>query len=391
MTTRCPPAHGHHLRVDGPVTRDYLVKGDISSLSHHRPLGGVGGERWGYAKGEVPPCQVDIQPPAWLTMPRSKSVHLVTQQIVVDQPDDPTAPITANIDLALLLSQQIGRNIRQGNSFRVVGVGATLGHSAITDDADTGIAANVNLRYCPTNRHGVKAWQQMFAKWKKQKQLSGKIGQYVKYDDFEVCWGAGANTSRTSTVFAGGMGDTAAEYIAIYDNASSGVRTTLSDMYNSYQPLDGAGTDEFGVSIKSPKFQTHFPQPALINTTAHLSANADWTQSVEVLGVTDAVASSVHYMGASSESNMTYLPSDNHLNVMCGLFNVQAFILPPDVDTGPDPPTAETDWYLTITIAVEGWSSLAPKRTYKPRRMARKSSYKSRGKTYGRRRYYRRS
>ena len=323
-------------------------------------------------------------------MPRSKTIHLVSQQFVIDQPDDPTAPIVGNMDLALLLSKQLGRNIRQGNNFRVVGVGATLGHAAITDDADTGIAANVNLRYCPTNRHGVKAWQQMFTKWKKQKQLSGKIGQYVKYDDFEVCWGAAANTSRTSTIYAQGMGDTTAEYISIYDNASSGVRTGLSDMYNSYVRPNAAGTDEFGVSIKDPKFTNHFPQPALINTTAHLSAMANWTQSVEVLGVEDATANSVHYMGASSESNMTYLPADNHLNVMCGLFNVQAFILPPDVDTGPDAPTAETDWYLTITVAVEGWSSLAPKRTYK-RRMSRKSSYKPRGKTYGRRRYYRRS
>lgn len=296
-------------------------------------------------------------------MARSKQLHVVNFTYEIEQPNDPTQiAVNAQADIALELSKQLGKNIRQGHAFRLVGYGAQIQQTSASSDADTGMAAAVRLGFAPVTKHSVKAWNQMFTKWQKQKQLSGKVGQYVRYDDFELAYKAAMNTSRTSTIFAGGMGDTTSEYITIYDNASSGVRTTIQDMYNSYQPIPEPSTDEFGVSIKSPKFSNFFPEERFLHTTAHLSSIAQWTRFDEVIPAvgTDyqAVADSVHYMGSSSESNMVFFPSDNHVSVLAGLMNVQAYVLPPDVDSGGLPPT-EDDFYLTVTLVLEGWSPLA--------------------------------
>ena len=81
------------------------------------------------------------------------------------------------------------------------------------------------------------------------------------------------------------------------------------------------------------------------------------------------------------------LPSDNHISVLCGLMNIQAYVMPPDVDTGPFPPTGD-QLTLNITLIVEGWSPLTPaKKTYGKKKAARKSSYKPR---YNKSRYMRR-
>jgi hypothetical protein len=304
-------------------------------------------------------------------MPRSKTLHVVNATLPVENRDNPTTLHQMQVDFALSLSKTLGRNIRQGHTFRVVGVGASLTHRG-ANDADTGMAVAVQCRYVPTNRHGVKAWQQMFAKWSRQKRLSGKIGQYVKYDDFELAFEPTHISSRTSAIFAGGMGDTTSESIALLGTASSGNHTTLQDMYNSYQPIDGAGTDEFGVSIKSPKFSTHFPEPAALYLTAHLSSIPVFTDLQDAFGDTGEVDSqSVHLTGGSSSDGLMMLPADNHLNVMAGLVQVNAYVLPPDIDTGDQPPTAD-DFDLNMTFLIEGWSPLSSKP--KKRTMKRKTT-----------------
>lgn len=296
-------------------------------------------------------------------MARSKELHVVGGTWAVTQGNDPTtALVNDQFDLSIELSKRFGKNIRQGHAFRIVGYQAYLTPLG-AGDADTGIAAAVELRYAPVTKHSVRAWRQMFTKWKKQKQLSGKVGQYVRYDDFELCYAAGLNTGRTSKIYAGGLGDTNEEYISIYDSASSGVRTGLADMYNSYQPVDGAGTDEFGVSIKDPKFTQYFPVEQRLSTVAHLSSIAQWTDIQEdgviQLDTFEADPDSVHFMGASAGAPWVMLPADNHISVLAGLFRVLANIMPPDVDTGDNPPNAETSWGLHVNFMVEGWSPLA--------------------------------
>lgn len=319
-------------------------------------------------------------------MARSKQLHVVNLAYSITAGNDPTViAVNAQADIALELSKQLGKNIRQGHAFRLVGYGAQIQHNSASSDADTGMAAAVRLGYAPVTRHSVKAWNQMFTKWQKQKQLSGKVGQYTRYDDFELAYKAALQTSRTSTIYAGGMGDTTSEYITIYDAASSGVRTSIQDMYNSYQPIPEPSTDEFGVSIKAPKFDFFFPEERYLLTTAHLSSNAAWARWDEVNptpGVADYLADgqNVHFMGGSSESNMVFFPADNHVSILAGLLNVQAYILPPDVDTGDLPPEAD-EMVLTVTLVLEGWSPLAEGATTPRRKLSapkRKTSAKRR-------------
>lgn len=295
-------------------------------------------------------------------MARSKELHVVGGTWAVTQGNDPTTAIVNDqLDLSIELSKKFGKNIRQGHSYRIVGYQAYLTPLGASD-ADTGIAAAVELRYAPVTKHSVRAWRQMFTKWRKQKQLSGKVGQYVRYDDFEVCFEPMHQTARTSTVLAGGMGDTAPEFVAIYGTASSGNRTTLSDMYNSYNPIPEASTDEFGVSIKDPKFTEYFPARGRLTTTAHLSSIAQWTDLEEggiVVDAMEADPESVHFMGADAGAPWVMLPSDNHISCLAGVLQVLANIMPPDVDTGDNPPQAETSWGLHVNLMIEGWSPLA--------------------------------
>lgn len=294
----------------------------------------------------------------------AKELHVLNFVYKVTQNNDPTSlEVNDQIDLALALSKKLGRNIRQGHAFKVRGIGAHLSPQGASD-ADTGMSATVGLIYAPVTKHSVSAWRQMFTKWQKQKQLSGKVGRYVRYDDFECAIRAGLNTARTSTVLAGGLGDTNPEHITIYDAASSGTRTSLQDMYNSYNPIPEESTDEFGVSIKSPKFTEFFPEPAALFCSATNSAMASWARWDEVNptpGVADYLASSenVHYMGADASTEYHMFPGNSYVNVLCGLFNVTAHLMPPDVDTGDIPPGAETNWDLNVTILVEGWTPLA--------------------------------
>ena len=297
-------------------------------------------------------------------MARSKRLHIVQKTYTVTQGNDPTNAVVYNqgLDLALELSKQLGTNVRQGHAFRVVGYGASL-IPENAGDADTGIAAAVKLSYAPVTKHSVKAWNSVFKQWQKQKKLAARTGQSVRYDDFEVSFDrTGTNqSSRTSRVRAGGLGDDTEEYVAIYGAASSGVATTLEDHYNSRYPIPEASTDEFGVSTKAPKFDYYFPQKQSLVTGAHMSSIAQWTDLENDLGLEsgEAVPESVHYMGGSFGSEMTMFPADNHIDVLAGVMSVNGWLLPPDVDTGDNPPQAENNWKLSVYVLVEGWTPLA--------------------------------
>ena len=237
-------------------------------------------------------------------MPRSKNLHVINFTREVTQPNDPTdIAVNAQIDMALELSKQLGRNIRQGQQFRLVGYGASLQTDGINSDVDTGMSASVRLGYAPVTKHSVNAWNMMFKKYLRQKQLSSQVGRYVRHDDFEACYKAALNTTRTSTLFAGGLGDTTPEYVSVYDNSSSGVRTSIADLYNSANPITPPSTTEFGATIKAAKYQNFFPEERYLFTTAHMSSIAQWTrwQPDIVGGEFEYESDSVHYMGGSSE------------------------------------------------------------------------------------------
>ena len=74
-------------------------------------------------------------------MARSKSLHIIKHEVNLTQPNDVTGNAADfQIDMAQLLSQNLGRNIRQGNNFRLVGWGATLRGYDNSSDVDMGFA-----------------------------------------------------------------------------------------------------------------------------------------------------------------------------------------------------------------------------------------------------------
>ena len=149
-------------------------------------------------------------------MGRSKNLHIVQIEVEVQQPDDPQSPgdwTSGHIQVDKLLSQELGRTIRNGNSFRLVGFGSTLRGFNASSDLDVGFAGTCVLQYCPLTANGVGAWQSLQAQWMKQKRLSSGVGKYVRYDDFEVGWddNTGLSAGRNSTIRMSGLDDATTE------------------------------------------------------------------------------------------------------------------------------------------------------------------------------------
>lgn len=319
----------------------------------------------------------------------------VSQTFTVNQGNDPTSPIIAYTDLALLLSEYYGKNIRQGNTFNLLGYSAHLSCDSQSDDADTGLSVQGVTQYLPTTKHSRAAWNHQFKRWSRQKQLSGNIGQLVRNDDMEMAWDATGETSRTSTIYAGGLGDSdGSEKLVLTGVSSTGSRSSLTDMYNSLNPIHDDSKTEFGGNIKSPKFLNKFPAVQNFTWTAHASSSFQWSDLQDDLTVADtmeAVADSIHYMGATSHQDMIAFPGDSYIPVLTGVMKHIYYVLPPDVDTGDNPPTAEDDWTLTITWYVKSWTPLVyrAKKAIK-KAMGRSSASNRRGRTYGSKRRYRR-
>ncbi len=293
---------------------------------------------------------------------------VVTSKFDASNDNDPSsANVDVQIDLALLLSEHYGRNIRQGNSFKVNGVQAFL---FPTDDdtgefVDAGVSAAVKMQYIPAVGHSRRAWNNIFKQWKAQKNLKGAVGTQIRYDDMEFCWETSKATSRTSTIMAQGIGDSNDENLCLIGSSSSGTDVSLRDYYNSSYPTPGGSIDQFGSSvIKEPKFgATPFPEDQEIHFAASNSARTGLLGDSAILGSGEGLTSAL----AFSEMNMLPTP----INVLCGLFRAQAYIMPDDTAD-----QIEEDFGLKIAISVVSWKPLV----YRPRRKTgRKSSKKSGG------------
>ena len=145
-------------------------------------------------------------------MGRSKNLHFVQVEIPVQQPpDDPSMHnwVEGVIQVDTELSEQLGRTIRNGNSFRLVGFGATLRGFVGASDLDVGFAGTAVVQMCPVTKNGVGAWQSLQGQWIKQKRLSSGVGKYVRYDDFEIGWDANQllYPQRNSKILMGGLND----------------------------------------------------------------------------------------------------------------------------------------------------------------------------------------
>lgn len=296
-------------------------------------------------------------------MPRSKSIHFVTKTYTVTQPDDSSTTIFSGenqqVDLALELSNTLGRQIRQGQTFRVIGAQAHL--HATAGDEDTGFSVAMEASYIPTTAHARKAWNNVFKQWKGQKRLAGKVGAQIRYDDLEYAYTASAINNRTSSIYGSGIGDTSPESLVLVGSSTAGTDFSLQDYYNSAFETPEASRDHFtNVTIKAPKFDSSpFPAPQT------LKFGASWSSMVDTQSDPDALG------GGINLHDFQFFPADNHINVMCGLFFLNGYVLPPDTVFQ----NADT-LSLSVTFAVEGWSPLV----YKPTRMVPAYRNRKRGK-----------
>lgn len=296
-------------------------------------------------------------------MARSKNIHLVNLEVNITQPNDSSQNWAEGvIQVDELLSKKLGRTIRNGNSFRLIGYGATLRGFNAASDQDVGFAGVANIRYCPVTAHSVGAHQKLFRAWNRQKKLKSAVGEFVRYDDFEVGWSPALPLAagRQSNIAMEGINDATLETISIYGSSVAGSDVTLQEFYDNLNPVNPASETYTGATIKQPKFDKHFP------IEGKLSASATFSATTDVSSVPDTLA------GQVALSEMEWLPSDNHLSHLTGtLYYFFKGVAPDTAGQIAD------ELKLIITLAYEGWSPLntaaamAPKRP--PRRMPAKS------------------
>ena len=281
-------------------------------------------------------------------MARSKSLHFVQHTVTVLQPEDPTQNwVEGVLQVDFELSKQLGRTIRNGNGFRLVGFGSNLKGYIGSSDQDTGFAGAAVIKYCPLTRNGVNAHQKLYSQWTRQKRLSSSVGEFVRYDDFEVGWNGNDGhllpVLRNSTLKMGGLGDTTDESACLYGPSSGGNHVSLETFYDNMNPIAIPSTDYVGQVIKTAKFVDKFPdeQALIMPTSFSAQVEASWDP--------DAI------VGGLATGEIQWLPSDNHLSHMTGtLFYYFKGVAQDTV--GP----AADELKLTITLVYEGWSSIAP-------------------------------
>lgn len=315
-----------------------------------------------------------------------------TAPIAIQNDNSPhTQNADGQVDLALLLSEYYGKNIRQGQNFTVTAVQATLCPANNTAAAiDAGISATVNLMHIPTQKHSRKAWNMVFDQWRAQKRLAGAVGSNVRYDDMEFAWGIGKATSRTSTIYSTGMGDSNTEQLVLTGDSTGGSDFSLADFYNTAHPSAAVSKSHFDDSVIKPtKFgDTPFPSKQSTWVTATNSARQGIVKYDIDVGTEDE-----QYVGLTSAISMNHLQQlPEPIQAFCGLFEYHAFVMPDDTVV-----QVEEDFDLILTFHVQKWRPLVfprPKArkskgrssyrkgrwTHKSKRSRKRSSYKRRGR-----------
>lgn len=276
----------------------------------------------------------------------SKNLHVVTITGTHEVENDPSGALAhGEFDIALELSRQYGRHIRQGNNFRLVGYGLAIQ----VPGQDTGAGAIANIAFTQPNAHKVRAWNNMFKAWKAQKKIQAKVGRQMRFDDFEVALIETGVDSRTSHIlddpFTAADGDS--QDLVLAGNSDDGNNiTSIFDVYNSRFPAPLPSESHYGSAIKASKIGEHYIDQT--DCFTNLVAQASASGGVDVGSTPDSLGWGV------SIQDMVLLPTDNHLNIMCGRGTWSIRFFPED--TGAQI-ADELSWQITLLI--EGWSSLA--------------------------------
>jgi len=291
--------------------------------------------------------------------------YTLSTTVTAQQNDDANVlAFDTQVDLAMLLSQRLQRNVRQGHVFKVHKM--SVGLTPAGGDLDTGLSVAGTVRWCPATKHSVKAWQMAFNTWRRQKRLTiNAVGQGVRYDDFEVSFGDQYVNSRTSTLYASGMGDTSTEKVCIYGASNEGDDVTLEDIFESAQPQ--ALPSRFPMTnsvVKEPKFDEEFP-PAQLH-----SYGANWSTIV-------AAGTAEPDSGASYNADPVYF-QDN--SCLAGLVIAKGYVLAEDV-AGAIEDTLTLRLNFTVSLGSPLVKSTKPKR----KSTKRKSTTKRTSRRYKKR------
>lgn len=301
---------------------------------------------------------------------------IVTHNLgTIETPDNPDAPVkSANIDLALLLSDYYGKNIRQGHNFVVTGVQARLipHNDDVNDDYDVGGSVAVSLGYVPTAKHSRRAWNQAFKIWTQQKKLSSTNGLHpTRNEDFEFAWDYAGKTSRTSSMRPSMGDDSAVEYACLIGDTTGSQDWCLKDFYNSTNRAPLPALNHYtGVEYKDNKYgDTKFPAVQTLFTTADASS---------IVTKFDSIGTNTYFSGGSMDAEFQMLPQP--ANVLCGVMDVLAWMIPGDTAA-----QIEDNMELYISFAISKWKPLVFRP--RPRRSKKKfSRRKSSGRRFSRKR-----
>lgn len=290
--------------------------------------------------------------------------YQVQHTVNLSTPSDPNTFVAQGVvDLPVLLSQRLQKNIRQGRVFNIHSVKASLhDQQGAGHNLDLGGAIVGEIRHTPATSNSCKAWRHLFAVWRKQKsQIVSGIGPQVRYDDFEVAFNSNYVTSRTSNLYATGINDPTPESVVIYGGSTEGSHVTLEDTYESMQPTPNPS--RFPLSnnvVKEAKFTNEFPNTVKTPFSAHWSAQDN---------------QATHDSGASVSQPTSYIKDSASL---CGVVYYQAQMLPENVAA-----SVQDELALTLTFTVSIGMSLAktPRKSYSRRqpRISKFVSYKSKG------------
>lgn len=302
---------------------------------------------------------------------RSKSLHQVTYVFDIVGSDINKTSTNAldhipQLDLANKLSKTLGRTIKQGASFRVVGMGASLQPIAAAGSGDfspeTGWSANLIMKYIPTTFHSAQAWRDMRTHYLRQLNYRKGLAGRTRYDEFEVSYDDDSVTDRTSTIYVGGINDPAAESVVLtstegYDD-EDGLGTghiSCRHLYTAKNPVQPAGSlvekdllFDDTIQYKEAKFTEKFPEPNFLYHDVGLSAPTFYNHDI---GLDD-----IYPTGGVANSDSNFFPADNHVDVLCGLFKPYMYLSSPD-----DENFIHDTMRLYLTFYIEGWQTLISK------------------------------
>lgn len=314
-------------------------------------------------------------------MARSKNLHQVTVGIPLIQPNNTTdSPIegqgagsftsASQIDLSLELSKVLGRTIKQGQNFRVVGWGTALvpRASGIELDPENGMGVTSRFAYIPTTKFSTKAWRTLKDHYWKQAAFRKGLEGTARFDEFEVAWDTGAVTDRTSRVYVGGLTDPKPEACTLlggYDDEDGLNEGHISAKYllDAQHPVASSQAlveqdllFDDTIHYKDAKFTSRFPAVQTISSSATFSSDRFYDH--------DILIDEIYQGGGVAFSETHWLPEGNHLDVLCGLLKPSFFVTTPD-----DENVLADGALLMVTFWIEGWSSIAkPLPSRKPRR-----------------------